>query len=61
MKGERKMANVYWSCVNMSGISCPVYDASNRKIGDIMPREFFTYIGFVYDTLNLPKKSVRIP
>lgn len=40
------MANVYWSCVNMSGISCPVYDASNRKIGDIMPREFFTYIGF---------------
>lgn len=32
-------------CVNLSGSSCPVYNASNQKIGDIMPREFFTLIG----------------
>ena len=28
-------------CVNMSGKTCPVYNANNQKIGDIMPREFF--------------------
>lgn len=32
-------------CVNLSGSSCPVYNSANQKIGDIMPREFFTLIG----------------
>lgn len=32
-------------CVNMSGRNCPVYNSANVKIGDIEPREFFTWVG----------------
>ena len=39
------MAYIGNCCVNLSGNSCPVYDSANQKIGDIMPREFFTLIG----------------
>lgn len=39
------MATINSCCVNLSGGSCPVYNSSNQKIGDIMPREFFTLRG----------------
>lgn len=39
------MARMDICCVNLSGGNCPVYNSANVKIGDIEPREFFTWIG----------------
>lgn len=39
------MAKIQKFCVNLSGSVQPVYDDNNRKIGDIMLREFFLVWG----------------